>query len=307
MKETKPSAKVIAHSRAPNGEELITLEIELHRFVLPEFNTHRVFSRNFQSSRAVPVEKMIEQVRTNPAMPVHWGKNQRGMQAEEELSGENLYNAREVWKASATLAASQAEVMNFQGTHKQIVNRLLEPFIWTKGVVTATKEGFESFFKLRCHADAQPEIKLLAERMRDAISNSTPKNLRYGQLHLPYVSTAECMDTGDQYYFIGEPFNSDEIGLEDAIKISTSCCAQVSYRVLDDSLDKAKKIYDMLHLPIESVYPEDPPHFSPTEHVAKIVGITSASVSSGNLNSNMFWQYRKALEQGEESLFIGGK
>ncbi len=291
----KPSAKVICHSKAPNGEELITLEIELHRFVLPEFNTHRVFSRNFQSSRAVPVEKMIGQVRTNPAMPVHWGKNQRGMQAEEEVSNYKDFGQGEYqWLGSATEAASRAEVLHMQGYHKQIVNRLLEPFMWTKGVVTATREGFESFFKLRCHKDAQPEIKLLAERMREAINNSTPEELDYGEYHLPYLR--QYVDSSDNTPFI-----------EDAVKISTSCAAQVSYRVLDDSLEKALKIYGMLNLPSGGVYPEDPPHFSPTEHVAKVVEVTTNTTSSGNFNSAVFWQYRKALETGNEKLFIGGK
>ncbi|QDP59480.1 MAG: putative thymidylate synthase [Prokaryotic dsDNA virus sp.] len=287
----KPSAKVICHSKAPNGEELITLEIELHRFVLPEFNTHRVFSRNFQSSRAVPVEKMIEQVRTNPAMPVHWGKNQRGMQAEEEVPNYKDFGQGEYqWLGSASDAALRAEILHRQGYHKQIVNRLLEPFMWTKGVVTATREGFESFFKLRCHKDAQPEIKLLAERMKKAIDQSSPRKLCYGEYHLPYV------DFDDPFYT-----------LQEAIKVSTSCCAQVSYRVLDDSLEKALKIYGMLNLPLRGIYQKDPPHFSPTEHVAKVVNDKDwyDYTAGGNFVTETFWQYRKALELGNEKQFMG--
>lgn len=293
-----PSAVIVKHSKAPNGEELITMEIELHRFILPEFNTHRSFSRNFQSSRAVPIEKMIEQVRKSPAMPVHWGKNQAGMVAENELDVANKYVAGEIWRNAAAQAVSIAENMNLLGVHKQLVNRLLEPFMKTKGVVTATRTAYEAFFKLRCHKDAQPEIKLLAERMRTALDNSVPVDLDYGDYHLPYVPN--------------DKVSEETFTIEDAVKVSTSCCGQVSYRRLDDSLEKALKIYDMLNLPINGVYPEDPPHFSPTEHVVKImdvkmvhdVGLGDLSEASGNFHSNVFWQYRKALEMGMESLFL---
>ncbi|QCQ59084.1 thymidylate synthase [Rheinheimera phage Barba5S] len=293
-----PSAKVICHSQAPNGEELITLELEFHRFILSELNTHRSFSRNAQSSRAVPIEKMIEQVRTNPAMPVHWGKNQRGMVAEQEhnekvLTGEGngfLYSREDGWRYAALEVADIAEDYAAAGYHKQIVNRLLEPFMRTKGVVTATKDAYEAFFKLRCHKDAQPEIKLLAERMQKAIAESKPRNLYYGEYHLPYFNLT----------------NLKEIGVRGAVKISSSCSAQVSYRRLDDSLDKAYKVYDMLNLPVDGDYPEDPPHFSPTEHIAKVVAdYKHESYMCGNFHSGVFWQYRKALEMGMESEFLG--
>lgn len=297
IEDNFPSAKVICHSEAPNGEQLITLEIEMHRFILPEFNTHRSFSRNFQSSRAVPIEKMIEQVRDSPAMPVHWGKNQAGMVAEKELNSlvltsdrqtNCLYEASaiEAWKNIAHDVAEHAYYFNKAGYHKQLVNRLIEPFVRTKGVVTATKKAYEAFFKLRCHKDAQPEIKLLAERMQKAIAESKPRKLDYGEYHLPYV------DFDDPIYSTGE-----------AVKISSSCCAQVSYRRLDDSLEKACKVYDMLNLPVDGVYPEDPPHFSPTEHIAKIYNVEKEL--SGNFHSNIFWQYRKALEYGLERRFVG--
>jgi len=313
--ENFPSAKIIAHSKAPNGEELITMEIELHRFILPEFNTHRCFSRNFQSSRAVPVEKMIEQVRTFPAMPVHWGKNQRGMVADNETTNYVLDNTGEEfsvkawWKLSAEEAANAAEAMSEAGYHKQIVNRLLEPFMKTKGVVTATREGYESFFKLRSHKDAQPEIKALSDKMKAALEGSLPEELQVGEYHLPYVDWTK---DENGIYFVGDSTNLSS--MEEAIKVSTSCCAQVSYRVLDESLEKAVKIYDMLNLPEKGVYPEDPPHFSPTEHVAIVTdeydmadnkGIIDNEylTYSGNFHSKTFGQYRKFLERGDENLF----
>lgn len=290
-----PSAKVICHSQAPNGEELITMEIELHRFILPEFNTHRTFSRNFQSSRAVPIEKMIEQVRNNPAYPVHWGKNQAGMVAENELDVLSKNGAIEHWRIAAEQAAFIAESMKSLGVHKQIVNRLLEPFMKTKGVVTATRSAYEAFFKLRSHSDAQPEIKLLSDRMQEALRNSVPNQLNYGEYHLPYVEM--------QYPDVGQTSPNNE-SVDECIKISTSCTAQVSYRRLDDSLEKALKVYDMLNLPCNGIYPKDPPHFSPTEHIAKIVDGHVYAESSGNFNSRVFWQYRKALENGWEQEFL---
>lgn len=283
-----PSAKIITHSQAPNGEELITMELEFHRIILSELNTHRSFSRNAQSSRAVPIGQMIEQVRNDPAMPVHWGKNQAGMVAENEVP--EVQTCINEWIRAAEAACVYASHLNTERVHKQVVNRLLEPFMKTKGVVTATRKAYEAFFKLRCHKDAQPEIKLLAERMRKAIADSTPNKLQYGEYHLPYLNV-----------------DVNEMLTEDAIKISCSCTAQVSYRRLDDSLDKALKVYGMLNLPVNGVYPDDPPHYSPTEHIAKVVHIWEDEMfkMSGNFNSRVFWQYRKALEAGVENEFIG--
>lgn len=286
-----PSAKIIADSKF-NFTRLITLEIELHRFILPEFNTHRSISRNFQSSRAVPIKQMIEQVRTNPAMPMHWGKNQGGMQAEKELLDPK--KVKMYWARAAEDAAGYAEHMDKEGTHKQIVNRILEPFMWTKGVVTATEQAWKAFFELRCHKDAQPEIQALAFKIRDAIATSTPKILKKGEWHLPYVE--------DKNYPLAK-FESAKHRLESMIKVSTSCCGQVSYRKLNDSLEKALEIYDMLNLPIYGTYTNDPPHFSPTEHVAQASELNSDE-RSGNFHTKDFVQYRKILEDGLENVYI---
>lgn len=300
------SAKVICDSVSPDGSRLITMEIELHRFILSEFNTHRCFSRNFQSSRAVPVAKMIKQVRENPAMPVHWGANQSGMVAEVELVGGTVSNAKHYWREAAVQAADMAVDLSSCGLHKQVVNRILEPFVWTRGVVTATREGFESFFKLRCHPDAQPEIRALAYKMLEAIDASTPDHLQWGEYHLPYVSREWCPAGSGVIY--GRGYDGENSCLTrdimSAIKVSTSCNAQVSYRVLDDSLDKAVKIYGMLNLPEGGVYKEDPPHFSPTEHVARCDDAAANDGLTGNFGDSAWWQYRKALEVGEEEYFI---
>ena len=276
------SAKVVCDSKFGNTR-LITLEIELHRYILPEFNTHRTLSRNFQSTRAVPTKTLIDQVRNDPAMPVHWGKNQPGMVAEQEIDECNKIGAESQWRMAAITAAHIAESITVLGVHKQVVGRMLEPFMWTKGVVTATEDAYNAFFKLRLHKDAQPEIQSLAKEMKVAIDGSVPSVLKEGEWHLPY-------DKGN-------------LPLDQAIKVSCSCVAQISYRKLDDSLEKAIKIYDMLNLPENGVYPDDPPHFSPAEHIAQAHGFESIQMS-GNFNTKDFVQYRKMLEKGVESKFI---
>ena len=319
-------AKVICDSVSPSGERLTTVEVNFWRFILPELNTHRVFSRNYQSSRAIPVQKMIDQVRENPAIPVHWGKNQAGMQADEENTnlvylgeGEEPGGyvedvkvfVKEAWEIAASEAANVAQGMYDAGYHKQIVNRLLEPFMWTKGIITADQKGWDSFFKLRCHPAAQPEIQALAYEIQEAMEESEPQQLEYGEWHLPYVKTVSNNSAKD---WSGVSYYSEEaeVSLEEAIKISTSCTAQVSYRRLDDSLEKAIKIYDMLNLPEDGVYPEDPPHFSPAEHVAKCIEPRSLTAGyygnsySGNFKCDTFYQYRKALEYGVEKELING-
>lgn len=315
------SAKVVCHSTydgADVNDELITLEVEFHRWILAEINTHRVLSRNYQSSRAVPTEKLLEQVRQSPAVPVSWGKNQRGMVAEVELDSEDQEFAERDWRQAARYAVAQAEMLLAKGVHKQIVNRLLEPFMWTRGVITATRGAWESVFVLRCHSDAQPEFQALAYKMREAIESSTPNVLKVGEWHLPYVystvSWNDALQKSERFYFetekdTGYGFHTS---IENAIKISTSCCAQVSYRQLDDSLEKALKIYEMLNLPEGGKFKESPAHMSPCEHQACVHNWWDKSFIAGNFGTlNEYsragagWaQYRKILENGLEQKFI---
>lgn len=265
-------AKIIAHSKSSvNGKEIITMELEYPRFIHAEILTHRMFSRNAASSRAIPVAKMIEQVRNDPAQPVHWGKNQSGMQAEEEVSGKEPYGGGDMkdlvkrrWCESAKLQANFAEELSDYGLHKQVVNRILEPFQTMKTVVTATE--WENFYWLRNHEDAQPEIKRLAEVMLEAVSKSEAITLLPGEWHVPYYEGGFWMQgMGDS--------------IEDALAISASCCAQVSYRLLDDSIEKARMVYKRL---VES----SPVHASPFEHQASPMEETKHS-DFGYLNEVM--------------------
>lgn len=253
------SAKIIADScSTASGKRITTFELEYPRWIHGELMTHRLFSRNSMSSRAVPVTKMLEQVLTDPAIPIHWGLNIPGMQAKVELAGEDKEDAITNWMLASSSARMWAEALLENGCHKQIVNRILEPFQWMKTVVTATE--WENFFWLRNHEDAQPEIKRLAEVMLEAleVNRCMVAELDSGDWHTPYYECGywlkEHQDTTGWY-------DKNGVSLEDALAISSSCCAQVSYRLLDDSLEKARMIYKRL---VES----EPVHASPFEHQA---------------------------------------
>lgn len=257
-------ARIVADSVNKNGNRITTFELEYHRFIHSEIMTHRLFSRNAMSSRAVPVSKMIEQVRNNPATPIHWGKNQAGMQADEVLVEESLDNAKRQWKQSAIYAASQAEIMSSIGSHKQIVNRLLEPFQMMKTVLTATE--FDNFFWLRCDPDAQPEIQELANCMFEAMKQSEPEVLESEQWHTPYVEHIFKGGKFESYCLTDEEDNVIKLLTEEEAKaISASCCAQVSYRTLNNTYEKAMDIYSKLASGRKV-------HASPFEHVAKPMG-----------------------------------
>lgn len=255
-------ATIIADSiSAHTNQRITTFELEYHRYIHSELMTHRQFSRNASSSRAIPIDKMIEQVQNNPAMPIHWGKNQSGMQAYKVHHDPHI--CEEVWLDAKNSAVNYAIQLQALGLHKQIVNRVLEPFQMMKTLVTAT--NFDNFFNLRCHKDAQPEIKMLADKMYQAMQESEPEVLQAGEWHTPYVHHMRN-GAGSLLYYIEEPRphlleNKSFFDVETAIKISCSCSAQVSYRKNDTSIEKALVIYDKL---VNS----EPVHASAFEHCA---------------------------------------
>lgn len=243
------NAKLVAYSVSPQGKNIATFELTYHRYIHGEFMTHRLFSRNAMSSRAVPVAKMLDAIRQAPAMPIHWGKNQPGMQAKEECDEliENCFsyfNREDWWQSAKDEMIEYAEGFASAGYHKQIVNRLVEPFQMMKTVMTATE--LDNFFWLRLDEDAQPEIFELARCMRECLEKSEPELLYPGQWHTPYVMHYQMKDQTLGY---GLEENGNEpkiISLEEALAISSSCCAQVSYRNLDNTYDKAMAIYGRL-------------------------------------------------------------
>lgn len=186
------SAKIIAHSSHPGCPDLITIQCRYPRFIHAEVMTHRVFSRNASSSRAVPVERMIQGVLDDPAMPVAWGSNQPGMQAGEEIARRE--EAIAMWLEARDRAVEAARDAQRLGLHKQIVNRLIEPFAHISVVITATE--WENFFKLRCHPAADPTMHALADAMRDAIAHSKPTFVGRDGWHLPYGAPTPLSSAG---------------------------------------------------------------------------------------------------------------
>lgn len=250
---TNISAKVICDSISEDDIRLTTFELEYPRFIHAEMMTHRGLSKNSSSSRAIPIQKMIDLTESNPAVPLYWGKNKSGMQAGDEV--DDVQYSTDVWMTALSGAIGQTEFLEIEGVHKQTANRLLEPFQMMKVVVTGT--DWENFFNLRIHPDAQPEICMLAYRMYQAVQESEPVSLRSGEWHLPYVNLG-WNGKGEIAYF-DDNFNPVE--LEQAIKISAASCASVSYRTEGMTLEKADKIFDML-IKAEVV------HSSPLEHCA---------------------------------------
>jgi thymidylate synthase ThyX len=256
MNNTQITATIIADSINSNNNRITTFELTYPRWIHAEVMTHRLFSRNAASSRAIPVSKTTEAIKNNPAIPVFWGANQAGMQSNTELKDFKLFLTKHIWNLSTYISANLSSLLAFMGLHKQYANRVSEYAQVYKIVVTATE--FDNFFHLRCHKDAQPEIQLLATKMYGALQQSTPKLLHSGEWHLPYCITTTDLATGETVYTTKEYHH---LTLEDAKKLSASCCAQVSYRLLDESLEKAILIYDRL---VNST----PIHASPFEHQA---------------------------------------
>lgn len=264
---------LIADSVNPTGVRITTLSLRYPRFIHSEFMTHRVFSRNAASSRAIPVEKMIEQVRNDPAEPIYWGMNKPGMQATEEwdFDGENGSFPLQVWRAAADRAAEFAGRLHIAGLHKQVVNRLLEPWQWMHTVVTATE--WDNFFRLRCHPDAQPEFQQLATMIREVMENHNPQRIYPGSWHLPYVSVAERAD----------------IPLKEVLLLSVARCARVSYlkhdgtpAAIEEDLKLAKRLLG-------------PQHMSPFEHQAKS---TPDAVRWSNNFRPGWTQFRELVDHG---------
>lgn len=281
-------ATIVADSISPAGIRLTTFQLRYPRFIHAEELTHRILettpecviyesipdglmydpnlSRNASSSRAIPVNRMIEDLRRDPAMPIYWGSNKPGMQAGEELSDDDTdpqwrgmsarAGAKTIWLRAMEEAIASAEELIKLGLHKQIANRLLEPWAHINVVVTAT--DYENFFTLRRHKDAQPEIKLLADLMHERMAESNPRPLVPGKWHLPYVTPGDWTD-------IRLEVNDDmEKATELCRKVSVARCARVSYLTHDGRRTKVEEDLTLY----ERLVGAQPLHASPAEHQA---------------------------------------
>ncbi len=247
------SAKIIADSVNPQGIRLVTLQLRYPKFIHGEFMTHRLFSRNASSSRAIPVSRLVADIQEDPVEPVYWGKNKKGMQAELALEALEQMEALRLWYSARDSVIAHVRALEELGAHKQIVNRLLEPWSYINVVVTATE--WANFFALRKHLDAQPEMQTLATKIWEAMDESVPKELLPGEWHLPYVDDQSIEEIG----FI-EPMQRYDA----KIKVSVARCARVSYLTHDQ---KRPTIREDLAL-YERLVHANPPHMSPAEHQA---------------------------------------
>ncbi len=259
------SARVLTDSVSDAGIRLTTLEVTFPRFVLAEFNTHRQFSRNSASSRAVPTSKFVERAENDPVLPLEWGRNKKGMQASETISGEDAQEAMRAWLEARDAAVETAQKLQHLGVHKQVVNRVLEPFLWHTVIVTATE--WANFFELRCSPNSQPEIREAAMRIRDAVAASHPERVSMGEWHLPLVQP-------------------DESGLELETKkrVSAARCARVSYLTHEGTreIEKDLELYERLR---------HDRHLSPFEHVA-----TPTADTAFHANFRGWTQMRQEVE-----------
>lgn len=234
--------------------DLITLEMTYWRAIHAEIMTHGRKSISASSSRAIPVNKQIEAIRQYPFGPVKWGKNQPGMQAYTELEGNDLVAAKATWLALAERAANGLEAFNNIGLHKQVANRVSEPYMPIHVVMTTTRKNWEAILRLRIHHAAQPEFQELAQNIKYELDNLTPRILKEGEWHLPYITDEE----------------REEYSIDDLLVMSAARCCRVSYAKHGggmSTLEEDRATCQKLHIEADS--DEEPAHRSPAEHQAK--------------------------------------
>jgi hypothetical protein len=210
--------------------------------------THRVMSRNAASSRAIPFERQLEAMLADPAVPLHWGAHQKGMQANAELEEPERLKAEMTWLDAMNAAAAHATMMHRLGAHKQITNRIIEPFTHIKVLVSATE--WDNFLELRDHPAAEPHMQLLAKAVRHELDTAPIQDLEPGEWHLP---------------FVGGPSVYEEMFRPDALAFCVARCASTSYKTVDNfdmTLDRALPLHDQF-------LNSKPQHASPLEHAAQ--------------------------------------
>lgn len=262
------------------GPRLTTFLLTYPRFIHAELMTHRVFSRNASSSRAIPIMKMIKMIREDPATFVHWGTNKPGMQAGEELTGFRLRMVKYLWILGMFFMTTLASMASRLGAHKQIVNRMTEPWAHITVVVTATE--WDNFWDLRCHPDAQPEFRTLAYKMKELYDRSAPKKLKPGEWHLPFVSTAEREQIGSEHM---------------QCRVSTARCARTSYLTHDNKKPRLDADINLFNRLVGST----PIHASPTEHQATPDGRNNGRWENPDEHGNLegWIQFRKLIEDDQ--------
>lgn len=265
-------AEVLADSVGPKGHRITTFRARYWRGIHDEILTHREFGRNSGSSRAIPPARFMAQVRDEPFIPLWWGKNEPGMVANAEV--EDKAAAERWWLETRDMILERARIGNEMGLHKQIVNRIMQAWMWTETIITTT--SMSNFRGLRVHEKAEPHCRKIATLLCQVYDESKPQRLEYGEWHLPYVMAADVV----------EDFNATDSSTANLIKLSVGRCARVSYLTHEGKRDVAKDI--ALH---DQLMVQEPLHASPAEHQAQAV---EGMQSSGNLRGEWL-QYRKTF------------
>lgn len=286
------SAKIVAHSKTDYAPDIYTVAVRYPRIIHSEAKTHRVLTidgeeyefiqdvsmmddrdlnRNASSSRAVPIDTIIAQVLDDPAMPVAWGRNQSGMQAGAEIDDPGA--AVREWLRARDSAVEHARALAKLGLHKQIVNRVLEPFSHISVIITATE--WTNFFDLRCHPAADPTMRAVAEAIAAAMQSSEATKLDHGDWHLPYITTEERASVKD---------------MESLAMMSAARCARVSYLNHDGTRPNVERDIKLAQLL------RDESHMSPFEHQAYVGPNVRGSTLQSNLHPE-YTQFRKVLER----------
>lgn len=301
------SVKIVADSlidlglnQYSNNTRLTTFIVKFPRMINAEMLRHRALSFNSASSRAIPIERINSAVRDNPAHPIHWGAAQKGMQAETELDdtdpcwlipgrtqGTTRDLAKFLWSSARDAALHFSNELNEIGAHKQIANRLTEPFQCITLIISGV--FWENFFALRASEYAQPEFKHLAYMMLEEYNKSIPEIKKPITDHqLPYNFAKLPLESLHAPFIDQIP---DSVSSEDKIKIAVARCARLSYMTHDNKLDidADLQLYDRL---------VTAGHMSPTEHIA--------AATPGHLyqNSNFgtrWLQFRKMLPHENRS------
>lgn len=301
------SAKILCDSVNAQGNRLTTFEVEYPRIIHSEMMTHRMFSRNAASSRAIPFDKMQEQL---TGIPSRFGAAQKGMQDDGATYKYVVYNPvdsyplghKEAWNEAKEIAVDWSRAFKNAGYHKQIYNRLTEPFQTIKVIISATE--FDNFFWLRDDVMADPTIAELARKMKEAYDGSVPDLLEAGEWHLPYVFVDFAMFGGKlrQFYFLTETrCMGENITLEEAIKVSCARCAAVSYRNEDYGLEKCLELYERL-------VGSDKLHASALEHCATPIASGDYSHTNKPVNTARFrdtWEKGVSHMDQEGNLWSG--
>lgn len=263
----KIEVKIIKYSEsAVTKKRIATFVIRAPKFIQAHINSHRALSRNSASSRAIPAKRIRTNVLHSPFVPVYFGENKSGMQSGDALKGFKLWCANKIWLWARYVPVLFHWFGEKVGIHKEVVNRLIEPWLVVNIVLTGTE--WSNFITLRSNKAAQPEMQVIASKIDELLKNTAPQILQLGQWHLPFIQNNE----------VG-------LDLDQQKKISAARCARVSYKLFDGKDSNIDADINICEKLISSG------HWSPFEHQAEALDNTNRSA-----NFVGWKQYRKEFE-----------